>query len=401
MKDRSSAFLYANRVRSLVEQRPDLAEADGWIHRPRELLVTPDAFDDVASALGRLKVPVQTKKERGGTERAGTLRINLGGGTPVSEVVDRLEDSLGSSGRVGPNHVFIATPWRMYGPGGEPRELKALSWSPVDSSDGEGVRVGIVDTGLLPEYSNQSWLTNVHADPDDIEIKDHDKDGHIDPVVGHGTFIAGVVRRWAPRATIHIDKALTTDGLCDEITLAAAIDQALDRDPHILNLSLGAYTRKDQPPVGLEAVWKRIQDQQPHCVVVSAAGNDHVNKHFWPAATKTVIGVGAVDKDKARADFSNYGHWVDVWADGVDIESAFADGSYVPTDDDRVRTFNGICQWSGTSFATPLVAATIAARMSRDGVSAPEAYKRVKADAEHQEGVGKVISPQEQATSAY
>jgi subtilisin family serine protease len=262
----------------------------------------------------------------------------------------------------------------------------------VDSSDGEGVRVGIVDTGLLPEYSQQSWLTDVHADPDDFETKDVDENGYIDPVVGHGTFIAGVVRRWAPRATIHIDKALTTDGLCDEITLADAINQALDRNPDVLSLSLGAYTRRDEPPVGLEGVWKRINEQHPHCVVVSAAGNDGINKHFWPAATKTVIGVGAVDKHNARADFSNHGPWVDVWADGVDVESAFADGSYLPSHGSGVRKFNGICQWSGTSFATPLVAAAIAARISRDGVSAPEAYQRVKADAEEVAGVGKVVS---------
>ncbi|MDQ1709922.1 MAG: hypothetical protein QOG49_1307, partial [Frankiaceae bacterium] len=196
------------------------------------------------------------------------------------------------------------------------------------------------------------------------------------------------------RATIHIDKALTVDGMCDEITLAAAINEALDRDPHILNLSLGAYTRKDQAPIGLAAVWERIKTQHPNCVVVSAAGNDGQNKKFWPAATEAVVGVGAVDTSNQRADFSNFGPWVDVWAAGVDIESAFAEGSYLPMDGSGARSFHGICQWSGTSFATPLVAAAIAARMSRDGVGAPEAYRRLKHDAQDVPGVGKVVSAQ-------
>lgn len=387
MKDLSAIYRYEHRVRSLVEQHADLDEVDGWMHRPNQLVVHADAMDAVQSALGRLKISATVHPGR-----RGSGQIVLAAGSRLPELLATLEDALGTSGSVGPNHVFSAAPWRIYGPAGEPRELSALSWSHVDSSDGEGVRVGIVDTGLLPEHSNQPWLTGVHCDPDDFETKDVDANGYIDPVVGHGTFIAGVVRRWAPRADIYIDKALTVDGLCDELTLAAAIDQALDRDPHILNLSLGAYTRGNQAPVGLEAVWKRIKDKNPNCVVVSAAGNDGQDKAFWPAATKTVIGVGAVDKDNKRADFSNHGNWVDVWADGVDIESAFADGSYLPADSAQARSFNGICQWSGTSFATPLVAAAIAARMSRDTVTSPEAYKRVNAGAQQVAGVGRVVT---------
>ncbi|MEO6711891.1 MAG: S8 family serine peptidase [Mycobacteriales bacterium] len=387
MKDKLSAYAYDHRIRQLVARRSDIEHIDGALQRPRQLLVAQDGYDAVRSELSKLKIATQALDQR-----AGTDVVALAAGTPFAETLDRLEQSLGAAGRVGPNHVFVAAPHIAWGPGGEPRELSALSWSPVDSSDAEGVRVGIVDTGLLPEHANQPWLTDVHCDPDDIEVKDVDGNGHIDPVVGHGTFIAGVVRRWARRATIHIDKALSVDGLCDELTLADAINQALDRDPHILSLSLGAYTRKNEAPIGLEMVWQRIRDQHPNLVVVSAAGNDGQNKKFWPAATDSVVGVGAVDDSNDRADFSNFGPWVDVWAAGVDIESAFADGSYLPLDGSGARSFTGICQWSGTSFATPLAAAAIASRMSRDGVTARGAYDRIKADAQNVPGVGKVVT---------
>ncbi|MEP7054750.1 MAG: S8 family serine peptidase [Actinomycetota bacterium] len=390
------ASVFVSRLRTVAARHHDIEVTDGWLHRPGQLLVSSDAHDDVASALSRLKMPVGSE-----SGQAGTVSIALPHGVGVHEVVARLEDALGYAGRFGPNHVFVAAPWLPWGPGGEPRELSALSWSMSDSSDGEGVQVGIVDTGLLPEFREQAWLGDVHADPDDFETKDVDENGYLDPIVGHGTFIAGVVRRWAPRASITIDKALSVDGLCDEITLAAAIDQALDRNPDILSLSLGAYTRGDQPPIGLEAAWKRIKEQQPHCVVVSAAGNDGINRQFWPAATETVIGVGAVDSNKNRADFSNHGPWVDVWAEGVDIESAFADGSYLPADSSGPRSFSGICQWSGTSFATPLAGAAIASRMSRDAVSAPQAYARVHADAQQVAGVGRVVSMQPESAPAY
>lgn len=393
-----SVYHYNRRVRELASRRADVAlhaaggteaPAEAWLHRPGQLLVVPDAYDDVAAELSRLRIPVRKQRDS-----AGTVAVVVDGRSGVPELVERLEDKLGASGRVGPNYMFVAAPWAPWGPAGEPRELSALSWRPVDSSDGEGVRVAVVDTGLLPEHDRHPWLSDrVLADADDIENKDVDENGYIDPIAGHGTFIAGVVRRWAPRATIIIEKALDSEGVCDEATLARQIDEALDGDPHILNLSLGAYTRRNEAPVGLAAVWRRIEREERDVVVVSAAGNDGVDKPFWPAATKTSIGVGALDGAGSRADFSNYGPWVDVWAEGCDIESAFAEGSYQPVDGSPARTFDGICQWSGTSFATPLVAALIAARMSRDGVSAVEARKRVLAGASNVKGVGRVVGP--------
>jgi subtilisin family serine protease len=396
----ASLYGYDRRIQQIVDRRDDVAwhgvgkvrarpDGDGWLHRPAQLLVLEDNYDDVASELSRLRVPV-----RRGPAAAGAVAIAVDGDRAVAELVDRLEDVLGESGRVGPNYVFVAAPLRPWGPAGEPGELAALSWQPMDSADGEGVRVAVVDTGLLPEHDRHDWLKDgVLADADDIENKDVDENGFIDPIAGHGTFIAGVIRRWAPRATIVIEKALDSDGLCDEATLARQIDEALNGEPDILNLSLGAYTRRNEAPVGLAAVWRRIEREERDVVVVSAAGNDSVDKPFWPAATKTAVGVGAVDAKGGRAEFSNYGPWVDVWADGCDIESAFAAGRYQPLDGGAVRSFEGICSWSGTSFATPLVAALIAARMSRDGVSAVEARKRVLADASDVKDVGRVVRP--------
>ena len=61
-----------------------------------------------------------------------------------------------------------------------------------------------------------------------------------------------------------------------------------------------------------------------------------------PASSPVTITVGAIDKNKNKASFSNFGNNVDIWAPGVDIQSA-------------VGIFGDAMLKSGTSMAAPLV----------------------------------------------
>jgi subtilisin family serine protease len=61
------------------------------------------------------------------------------------------------------------------------------------------------------------------------------------------------------------------------------------------------------------------------------------------------------------APFSNYGPWVDCYAPGVNVTSAFIDwNGPVPSNPLRSETFKEWATWSGTSFAAPKVSGTIA-----------------------------------------
>ena len=73
------------------------------------------------------------------------------------------------------------------------------------------------------------------------------------------------------------------------------------------------------------------------------------------------MSVGALDERQPRPHFSNYGtDWVDVWAHGTHLVNAFPVGTYYvkepgPTQGEVSASFTGLAQWSGTSFATPIV----------------------------------------------
>lgn len=82
-------------------------------------------------------------------------------------------------------------------------------------------------------------------------------------------------------------------------------------------------------------------------VVVHAAGNDGSSYADYLGSRTDVLNVAATDSDDVKADFSNYGTWVDLAAPGVDIISTYS-YHYNP---------NYVAWGSGTSQAAPHVTA--------------------------------------------
>ena len=62
-------------------------------------------------------------------------------------------------------------------------------------------------------------------------------DGYLDLAAGHGTFVAGIVRQVAPRAEVTVYRAVDSDGVGTEVTVACEMIRAVKEGAQIINLS--------------------------------------------------------------------------------------------------------------------------------------------------------------------
>jgi hypothetical protein len=301
--------------------------------------------------------------------------------------------------RVSPNHVFVGEaattaaatnfygePRLQGGPGSSVRQAKlpaALPQRTSDRLDGDGVRIAVLDTGMF----EHEWLKTVQRAPNSDDVWDVERDGYGDAESGHGTFIAGLILQVAPAASVYAVKVLDSHGVGDDLGVAAALEK-LPADIDVVNLSLGGYTDHNAAPLALATALQTLGERR---AVVAAAGNQGTSRPFWPAAfDQQVLAVGAADPSEGkwtRADYSNFGPWVDATARGSNLQSTFtrektlvAQSLTINPATDPSIAFDGWASWDGTSFATPIAAAMIARTMSRSGVmSAAEAQSHLLA----------------------
>jgi hypothetical protein len=256
------------------------------------------------------------------------------------------------------NHVLGGEPNYRGGPGSEPRPAEAPARRAAAATRADGVDLAVLDTGLPADLAllHPDLVGRTHPDADDVDVLDDDGDGVLDTEAGHGVFICGLVEQVAPMVGVDPGRVLDSTGYGDD--LSVGLELAETQAP-VVNLSLGAYTHHDRPPLALELA---IDALGPDRVVVAAAGNASSDRPFWPAAFPQVIAVAGYDSAAmSPAHFTNHGSWVDACAPGVDLVSAYVQGTWRSAADGDVK-FHGWARWSGTSFAAPLVAAEIARR---------------------------------------
>ena len=221
---------------------------------------------------------------------------------------------------------------------------------------GAGVRVAVFDTGLNEGHSH---FRNV------AERTDWTNEHTLDDLLGHGTFVAGVIAStreclgFAPDAELHIFRVFTKSQISYTSWFLDAFNYAIIKRIHVLNLSIGGPDFMDQPFV--DKVWELTAN---NIIMISAIGNDGplygtVNN---PADQMDVIGVGGINFEDQIARFSSRGMttWELPSGYGRVKPDIVTYGSAV-----RGSTLKGGCRTlSGTSVASPVAAGAIALLLS-------------------------------------
>ena len=246
-----------------------------------------------------------------------------------------------------------------------------------NSDAGHGTHVAVVDTGHLTAVGKQhAWLQHVSGFPEPPPSQV----GHYR---GHGTFAAGVLSAMAPGADVRVWSAFPHAGANFESELAPLLVRVFLSRPDLISMSAGVSPADGHSLLSLQAFYENYL-KGSNTLLVCAAGNDSNQGPFEPASQGWPVAVGALDVDGSQAGYSNHGAWVDVWARGSDVVNAYPQGSYAAQEPPRKGQpddifTSGLARWSGTSFATPLVAGLIAARMSQYGENARQAWAALSA----------------------
>ncbi len=108
--------------------------------------------------------------------------------------------------------------------------------------------------------------------------------------VGHGSMVAGVIRRHAPAAAIVVRRVLDTPlGVADELDVAAALREV--RDVHIVNASFGGPAAAPDAMVVFRAA---VEDLPGELVVVASAGNEGETRPHYMAGFERVLSVASI-----------------------------------------------------------------------------------------------------------
>ena len=224
--------------------------------------------------------------------------------------------------------------------------LQAMNLPDVwELSRGDGITVAVLDTGVNSAHADlygklvSGWnIVSNNSDTSDV--------------FGHGTKVAGIigalmnnglgVASIAPDALIMPVRITNSpDGWASISAIATGITWAADHGAQVANVS---YEVTSSPSVRSAAEYMRGRGG----LVVAAAGNSGTDLKLPDSSA--IISVAATTGSDARARWSNVGDYIDVAAPGTGIWTTNQTGGYSAV--------------TGTSFAAPVTAATLALIMA-------------------------------------
>jgi len=223
-----------------------------------------------------------------------------------------------------------------------------LDWLAVTGDNslwGKGIKIAILDTGIADHIAFRNAIERINLVPLPANAAD---------LNGHGTSVASLIFSSnplapgiAPGATPLSVRIADDNGASNSFLIAQGIIAAVDAGAQLINISLGGNGRSSLVENALDYA------KQAGVVVVAAAGNSGTEGVMYPAASPSVVAVGAVDAKNQHMAFSTTGEQVAVAAPGYAVSAAYPG--------------NRAASVTGTSFSSPIVTGVIAATMSQGG----------------------------------
>jgi subtilisin len=262
----------------------------------------------------------------------------------------------------------LAIPARPLAPDG----FHLLSqYAPYDALAGQGVTVGVIDSGVGPH-------AQLAVAGGACLVTGEDEADFLDNGIGHGTHVAGTIAATLAEGTgiyglapasrlmsYRVCPRTGSRGRAKSSDIAAALERAMADDCDLVNISMGSLEPMPEIPDVLQKA------REAGMVVFAATGNDGQNLLRYPARYSHTMAVSALGLDDTfpadcpeafqegsmrvgkefLAEFSNWGFSTDFCGPGVAVLSTYPDNRYA--------------MMSGTSMATPFTSGMAARLLSR------------------------------------
>ena len=306
-----------------------------------------------------------------------------------------------------PNDSLVSQQWAL-------SKIQAFdAWDKTQGAD--SVLIGVIDTGI--DYFHPDLQNKIFQNPGEMGMTspgdpcwtgvpedkrfndcDDDENGFIDDYRGwdftdrvgfpfdssggdylgwdndpmddnkHGTYISGIaaaqvnnsvgIAGAAPNIMLMNLRAFDPGGFGEEDDVAAAILYAVQMGAKVLNMSFGDYSFSYVLRDVIQFAYSK------NLVLVGSSGNRNSANPHYPSGYSEVICVGNSTQDDFRAGSSNYGSTLDLMAPGTQVITTARNNKY------------GLV--SGTSAATPHVAAAAALILSIGNFSNEEVKQILK-----------------------
>ena len=195
------------------------------------------------------------------------------------------------------------------------------------------LKIGMIDTGI----ATHKTLKNTA-----VQQRDFSNARTSTAPTEHGTAIASLLASDGASQiyAANIFRGSDTKPFTSADAIVRALDWMVAEDIGVINISLAGPRNKILDQLIARALGKG------HVIVAAAGNGGPTAPPAYPAAVPNVVAVTAVDRNLHVYRYANQGRYITVSAHGVDVTAAAPGG--------------GIGNYSGTSFATPHIAAWMA-----------------------------------------